>query len=63
MRILVSRLISIRCRPRLGHRWMRVHALRAWLNEADKHAPARIDGHMYGLLLRPVDRPDLFRRA
>jgi hypothetical protein len=36
--------------------------VRAWLNEPPRHAPIPIAGHMYGLLLRPADRPDIDRR-
>jgi hypothetical protein len=40
-----------------------VCAFRAWLNEPPRHAPTPIAAHMYGLLLRPSDRPDIDRRA
>ncbi len=58
MSTLASRPISIRSRLTLGHRRLNVHALRAWLNEPSGHGPTPIAGHMYGLLLRPVDRPE-----
>jgi hypothetical protein len=38
-----------------------LRAVRAWLNEPTRHQPTPITGHMYGLLLRPVDRPDIDR--
>ncbi len=56
MSTLASRRISIRSRLTLGHR--RVHELRAWLNGPSKDGPTPIAGYMYGLLLRPVDRPE-----
>jgi hypothetical protein len=40
-----------------------LRAIHAWLNEPGRHAPTPIAGHMYGLLLRPAERPDIDRRA
>jgi hypothetical protein len=40
-----------------------LRAMRAWLNEPARHEPTPIAGHMYGLLLRPTDRPDIERRG
>jgi hypothetical protein len=39
-----------------------VRAVRTWLDEPARHAPTPIAGHMYGLLLRPADRPDIHTR-
>ena len=38
-------------------------ALRVWLNEPARHEPMPIAGYMYGLWLRPAERPDIDRRA
>jgi hypothetical protein len=46
---------------RLPH--MSRRAVRGWLNEPARHEPTQIAGHMYGLLLRPAERPDIDRRA
>jgi hypothetical protein len=35
-----------------------VQAVRAWLNEPARHEPVPVSTYMYGLLLRPTDRPD-----
>ena len=40
-----------------------LRAMRAWLDEPARHEPTPIDGHMYGLMLRPAERPDINRRA
>jgi hypothetical protein len=42
---------------------VRMQAVRARLNQPPRHEPTSIAGHMYGLLLRPSDRPDIDRRA
>jgi hypothetical protein len=42
---------------------VRTRGVRAWLNQPPRHQPTPIVGHMYGLLLRPSDRPDIDRRA
>lgn len=44
--------------PRVSSR-----AVRGWLNEPARHEPTQIAGHMYGLLLRPAERPDIDRRT
>jgi hypothetical protein len=36
-------------------------AVRAWLDQPARHQPTPIAGHMYGLLLRPAERPDIDR--
>jgi hypothetical protein len=33
--------------------------VRAWLNQPARHEPVPGTAHMYGLLLRPTDRPDI----
>jgi hypothetical protein len=38
-------------------------AVRSRLDEPARHEPMPIAGHMYGLLLRPAERPDIDRRA
>lgn len=38
-------------------------AVRGWLNAPARHEPTQIAGHMYGLLLRPAERPDIDRRT
>jgi hypothetical protein len=38
-------------------------AVHGWLNQPTRHEPTPIVGHMYGLLLRPAERPDIDRRA
>jgi hypothetical protein len=34
-------------------------ALRAWLNAPPRHEPMPVAGYMYGLWLRPAERPDV----
>jgi hypothetical protein len=34
-------------------------AVRTWLNQPARHEPVPSTAHMYGLLLRPTDRPDI----
>jgi hypothetical protein len=50
---------------RINLRLPRTSALRmrAWLNEPTPHEPTPAAGHMYGLLLRPAERPDIDRRV
>jgi hypothetical protein len=55
--IAVSRPASLRA-PRAS-----LAALRHWLNAPADPAPTPIAGHMYGLLLRPTERPDIERSA
>jgi hypothetical protein len=38
-------------------------AIHTWLNEPARREPTPIAAHMYGLLLRRADRPDIDRRA
>jgi hypothetical protein len=42
---------------------IRARAVRVWLNEPPRHEPMLIAGCMYGLWLRPAERPDIDRRA
>ncbi len=58
MSTLASHPFSIHSRLALAHRRLTVHALRAWLNEPSKYGPTPIACYMYGLLLRPIDRPE-----
>lgn len=37
----------------------RLESVRAWLNPPARHDPVPGTAHMYGLLLRPTDRPDI----
>ncbi len=56
MRPLTPRAIALR--PRLTLRSLP----RAALNKLTKERPTTGTSHMYGLLLRPADRPDLASR-
>jgi len=51
--------------PKISRRVPRLNtrAVRAWLDEPARHQPTPIAGHMYGLLLRPAERPDIDRRT
>jgi hypothetical protein len=50
-------------RVHLYHPRASLLAFRAWMNEPARHEPTPIAGHMYGLLLRPADRPDIDRHG
>jgi hypothetical protein len=46
-------------RPGRRHSRPTVKAVRAWLNQPARHEPVPSTAYMYGLLLRPTDRPDI----
>jgi hypothetical protein len=34
-----------------------------WMDQPARHEPTPVAGHVYGLLLRPADRPDIDRHG
>jgi hypothetical protein len=58
---ILTRHMPLLARKRLELRLSRPRtaALRAWLNQPGRNEPVPGTAHMYGLLLRPTDRPDI----
>lgn len=61
--VFTTRPLAVPIKISLRVPGMSTRAMRAWLDEPARHESTPIAGQMYGLLLRPSDRPDIDRRA